>query len=102
MLVEKDPAALPWKKLGVDIVLESTGRFTKAADAKKHIAGGAKKVLISAPATGEDITIVLGVNEKLYDSAKHTHHLERLVHHELRGADGEDRARRLRLQARAR
>jgi glyceraldehyde 3-phosphate dehydrogenase len=71
VLVEKDPAALPWKKLNVDIVLESTGRFTKAADARKHIAGGARKVLISAPATDEDITIVLGVNEGRYDAAKH-------------------------------
>ncbi len=71
VLSEKDPAALPWKKLGVDIVLESTGRFTKAADAQKHIAGGARKVVISAPATGEDITIVLGVNEPRYDPAKH-------------------------------
>src|SRR5438874_6294807 len=59
---EKDPSALPWKDLGVDIVLESTGRFTNAADAKKHITAGAKKVLISAPAKGEDITIVMGVN----------------------------------------
>ena len=71
VLVEKDPAALPWKQLGVDIVLESTGRFTKAADAAKHITGGARKVVISAPATGEDLTVVLGVNEKQYDSAKH-------------------------------
>jgi glyceraldehyde 3-phosphate dehydrogenase len=71
VLSEKDPAALPWKKLGVDIVLESTGRFTKAADAQKHIAGGARKVVISAPASGEDITIVLGVNETRYDPAKH-------------------------------
>ena len=68
---EKDPAALPWKELGVDIVLESTGRFTNAADAKKHIAAGAKKVLISAPAKGEDITIVMGVNSDKYDGAKH-------------------------------
>ena len=68
---EKDPAALPWKALGVDVVLESTGRFTKAEDAKKHIAGGAKKVIISAPATGEDLTIVLGVNQDKYDNAKH-------------------------------
>jgi glyceraldehyde 3-phosphate dehydrogenase len=69
---EKDPAALPWKDLGVDIVLECTGRFTKADDARKHIAAGARKVIISAPATGEDITIVLGVNHTKYDSAKHT------------------------------
>ncbi|HJU91264.1 MAG TPA: type I glyceraldehyde-3-phosphate dehydrogenase [Gemmatimonadaceae bacterium] len=72
VLSEKDPAALPWKDLGVDIVLESTGRFTNASDAKKHITGGAKKVIISAPAKGEDITIVMGVNHDKYDSAKHT------------------------------
>ena len=68
---EKDPASLPWKDLGVDLVLESTGRFTKAEDARKHIDGGAKKVIISAPAKGEDITIVMGVNSDKYDSAKH-------------------------------
>jgi glyceraldehyde 3-phosphate dehydrogenase len=68
---EKDPANLPWKKLGVDIVLESTGRFTEADSAKKHLAAGAKKVIISAPAKGEDLTIVLGVNEGKYDPAKH-------------------------------
>jgi len=68
---EKDPSALPWKDLGVDVVLESTGRFTDAADAGKHIAGGAKKVIISAPAKNEDLTIVLGVNHEKYDSAKH-------------------------------
>ena len=68
---EKDPSLLPWKALGVDIVLESTGRFTEAAKAKAHIDAGAKKVLISAPAKGEDITIVLGVNDEKYDAAKH-------------------------------
>jgi glyceraldehyde 3-phosphate dehydrogenase len=68
---EKDPAALPWKSLGVDVVLEATGKFTSAADAGKHIAGGAKKVIISAPAKGEDITVVLGVNHTKYDAAKH-------------------------------
>jgi glyceraldehyde 3-phosphate dehydrogenase len=72
ILSEKDPANLPWKDLGVDIVLESTGRFTNASDAKKHVDAGARKVLISAPAKGEDITIVLGVNSDKYDSAKHT------------------------------
>src|SRR3954452_21100668 len=72
VLAEKDPARLPWKDLGVDIVLESTGRFTNAPDARKHIDGGAKKVIISAPAKGEDITIVLGVNEKKYDASKHS------------------------------
>ena len=72
VLAEKDPARLPWRDLGVDIVLESTGRFTNAPDARKHIEGGAKKVIISAPAKGEDLTVVLGVNEKKYDPAKHT------------------------------
>jgi glyceraldehyde 3-phosphate dehydrogenase len=71
MLAEKDPAALPWGDLGVDVVIESTGRFTSAPDAAKHLAGGARKVIISAPAKGEDITIVLGVNDDRYDPAKH-------------------------------
>lgn len=71
ILAERDPAKLPWKDLGVDIVLESTGRFTKADDARKHIDGGAKKVVISAPATNEDITIVMGVNSDKYDAANH-------------------------------
>ena len=68
---ERDPANIPWGKLGVDIVVESTGIFTKAADAQKHITAGAKKVIISAPATDEDITIVMGVNHEKYDSSKH-------------------------------
>src|SRR5262252_2863506 len=72
VFAHKDPAALPWKDLGVDLVLESTGRFTNAADAKKHIDGGAKKVIISAPAKGEDLTIVMGVNEAKYDAVRHT------------------------------
>jgi glyceraldehyde 3-phosphate dehydrogenase len=72
ILSQKDPSALPWKDLGVDIVLESTGRFTDADAARKHIEAGARKVLISAPAKGEDITIVMGVNSDKYDSAKHT------------------------------
>jgi len=64
MLAERDPAELPWGELGVDVVIESTGRFiTNAQDAAKHLAGGAQKVIISAPAKGEDITIVMGVNE---------------------------------------
>ncbi|WP_423924103.1 type I glyceraldehyde-3-phosphate dehydrogenase [Frigoribacterium sp. 2-23] len=71
VLAERDPANLPWAELGVDIVIESTGFFTKAEDAKKHITAGAKKVLISAPATGDDVTIVLGVNENTYDPANH-------------------------------
>ena len=68
---ERDPANLPWGELGVDIVIESTGRFTNADDAKKHLEAGAKKVLISAPAKNEDITIVMGVNHGDYDPAKH-------------------------------
>jgi glyceraldehyde 3-phosphate dehydrogenase (phosphorylating) len=71
VLAERDPAKLPWGELGVDIVIESTGFFTKAADAQKHIDAGAKKVLISAPASGEDITVVMGVNDGLYDDAAH-------------------------------
>ncbi|WP_028985034.1 type I glyceraldehyde-3-phosphate dehydrogenase [Sporichthya polymorpha] len=69
---ERDPGNLPWKSLGADIVLESTGHFTKAADARKHVDAGAKKVIISAPANDEDITIVMGVNHTSYDPAAHT------------------------------
>jgi glyceraldehyde 3-phosphate dehydrogenase len=68
---EKDPAKLPWADVGAQVVVESTGRFTKAEDAKKHLGATVKKVIISAPATDEDITIVLGVNEEKYDAAKH-------------------------------
>ncbi len=71
VLAERDPANLPWGELGVDIVVESTGRFTDATKAKAHIDAGAKKVIISAPAKNEDITIVLGVNDSMYDPAKH-------------------------------
>jgi glyceraldehyde 3-phosphate dehydrogenase len=72
VLEERDPANLPWGDLGVDIVVESTGRFTKSDDARKHLAGGAKKVVISAPASGSDVaTLVLGVNEGTYDPATH-------------------------------
>ncbi|HKP74701.1 MAG TPA: type I glyceraldehyde-3-phosphate dehydrogenase [Longimicrobiaceae bacterium] len=71
VFAEKDPANLPWGDLGVDIVIESTGRFTNRDDAAKHLAGGAKKVIISAPAKNEDITVVLGVNEGKYDPASH-------------------------------
>jgi glyceraldehyde 3-phosphate dehydrogenase len=68
---EKDPAAIPWEEVGAEIIIESTGRFTKAEDARKHLRGTVKKVVISAPAKGEDVTIVLGVNEGMYDPAKH-------------------------------
>jgi len=71
VFAERDPANLPWAKVGADIVIESTGFFTKAEDAGKHVSAGAKKVIISAPATGEDITIVMGVNDQDYDPAIH-------------------------------
>ncbi|MFJ9863051.1 type I glyceraldehyde-3-phosphate dehydrogenase [Streptomyces sp. NPDC101165] len=72
VLAERDPGALPWGDLGVDIVIESTGIFTDAARARAHVDGGAKKVIIAAPASGEDITVVLGVNEDAYDPERHT------------------------------
>ena len=72
VLAERDPAALPWRDLGVDVVLESTGFFTKREGAQKHLDGGAKKVVISAPATDPDVTLVLGVNDDQYDKDAHT------------------------------
>jgi glyceraldehyde 3-phosphate dehydrogenase len=71
VLAERNPADIPWGELGVDIVIESTGIFTKREAAAQHLAGGAKKVLISAPAKGEDLTVVMGVNENQYDPEKH-------------------------------
>ena len=71
VFAERDPATLPWAAVGATVVVESTGIFTKAADAGKHITAGAKKVIISAPATDEDITIVMGVNHEKYDAANH-------------------------------
>jgi glyceraldehyde 3-phosphate dehydrogenase len=71
VLAVRDPAELPWKELGAEIVIESTGLFTKREDADKHIAAGAQKVVISAPAKGEDVTVVLGVNDELYDPSQH-------------------------------
>jgi len=73
VLAVKDPAQLPWRDLGVDVVFESTGIFTKRDDAAKHLAAGAKKVIITAPATGPDVTVVLGVNDGAYD--KNAHHI---------------------------
>jgi len=72
VVAQRDPAQIPWADFGADIVIESTGLFTDAKKASAHLKGGAKKVIISAPATGEDLTIVLGVNENAYDPAKHT------------------------------
>src|SRR5918997_478253 len=71
VFAEKDPSLIPWESVGAEIVVESTGRFTDGGDAKKHLRGSVKKVVISAPAKGEDITIVLGVNEDAYDPAAH-------------------------------
>ena len=71
VIAERDPANLAWGELGVEVVVESTGRFTKREDAAKHLEAGAKKVIISAPAKNEDITIVMGVNEDQYDPANH-------------------------------
>ena len=71
VFAERDPAAIPWEEVGAEVVIESTGRFTKAEDARKHLRGPVKKVIISAPAKGEDVTIVLGVNENIYDPANH-------------------------------
>src|SRR5207247_7240200 len=72
VLSDRDPAQLPWGELGVDIVVESTGLFTDREGASKHLEAGAKKVIISAPATDPDITVVLGVNDDKYDPAAHT------------------------------
>ena len=72
VFAERDPANLPWAEYGVEIVVESTGIFTEKSKAEAHLKGGAKKVIISAPATNEDITIVMGVNEDQYDPSKHT------------------------------
>ncbi|GER23409.1 glyceraldehyde-3-phosphate dehydrogenase [Zafaria cholistanensis] len=71
VLAETDPARLPWGELGVDVVIESTGRFTNAEDARKHLEAGARKVIISAPAKGDDLTVVLGVNQDRYDPENH-------------------------------
>ncbi len=71
VLSVQDPAQLPWKDLGVDVVFESTGKFTKRDDAAKHLTAGARKVIVTAPATNPDVTIVLGVNDEIYDTAKH-------------------------------
>jgi len=71
VLAERDPAKLPWRELGVEVVVESTGRFTNREDAAKHLEAGAKKVIVSAPAKGDDLTVVMGVNEDRYDPAKH-------------------------------
>ena len=95
-LAERDPANLPWRDLGVDVVIESTGFFTSREGAQKHLDAGAKKVVISAPATDPDITLVLGVNDDAVRRGTALDHLERVVHDELRRADGEGARRRVR------
>ena len=101
---ETDPPALPWRELGVDVVIESTGRFRTRAAAAEHLDAGARKVIISAPAKGDeppDATVVLGVNfDDVYDPDAPPHHLQRLVHDQLPGAGRQGAARDGRDQAR--
>ena len=100
VLSERDPAALPWGDLGVDVVIESTGLFTGREDAAKHLAAGAKKVIISAPASEPDVTVALGVNfDSDYDRGQPSHHLQRLLHDELPGAVRQGAERLLRDRA---
>ena len=100
VLSERDPAALPWGELGVDVVIESTGFFTAREDAAKHLEAGAKKVIISAPAKEPDVTVALGVNfDDAYDPAEPPHHLQRLLHDQLPGAAGQGAARVVRDRA---
>ena len=101
MLSERDPAALPWGDLGVDVVLESTGFFTDRDGAQKHLDAGAKKVVISAPATDPDFTVVLGVNDGDYDAGRAPHRLERVLHDELRRAAREGRSTTSQASSRA-
>ena len=85
----KDPAELDWSSLGAQIVIESTGKFTEAKDAAKHLRGTVKKVIISAPAKNEDVTIVLGVNDEHVRPRQAQDHFQCLLHHQLSGAGGE-------------
>ena len=96
----KIPAEIDWPSVGAEVVVESTGRFTEAKDAAKHLRGSVKKVIISAPAKGEDITIVLGVNDSAYDQIEAPHRFERVLHHQLPGAGGQGSARDVRHRKR--
>ena len=98
MFAERDPADLPWGDVGADVVIESTGFFTKRDDAAKHLEAGAKKVIISAPATEPDVTLVLGVNDDAYDPRAAPRHLERVVHDQLPGAGGEGAPRAIGIE----
>ncbi len=100
VLSSKDPATLPWKDLGVDVVFESTGIFTDRDGAAKHLAAGAKKVIITAPAKKPDVTVVLGVNDDKLRPEDPPHHLERVVHDQLPGAARQGAARVVRPAAR--
>ena len=97
---ERDPASIPWAELGVELVVESTGIFTDAEKAVAHIKGGAKKVIISAPARNEDITLVLGVNDNRYDPGQHNIVFQRFLYHELFRTHGQGASRLLRAPAR--
>ena len=96
VLAERDPSALPWKDMEVDVVVESTGLFTNREGASQHLTAGADKVVISAPATDPDLTIVLGVNDDAYDAEKAPRHLQRVLHDQFGRPDGQDPARQLR------
>ena len=89
VLAERNPADLPWKELGAEIVIESTGIFTDREKAAAHLEAGAQKVIISAPAKGEDLTVVLGRERRRLRPGQPSRDLQRLVHDELRGADGQ-------------
>ena len=97
---ERDPAALPWGDAGAEVVIESTGLFTKRDDAAKHLEAGAKKVIITAPATEPDVTLALGVNDDAYDRERAPRDLERLLHDQLPRAGGQGAQRRGRDRAR--
>ena len=102
VLAERDPANLPWGDLGVDVVIESTGLFTKRDAAAKHLEAGAKKVIISAPATEPDVTVALGRQlRRRLRPRQAPHHLQRLLHDELPGAGGQGAPRAVRDRARA-
>ena len=96
----RDPEGLPWKELGVDVVLESTGKFTDRAGAEKHLMAGARKVVISAPAKNPDVTVVFGINEEEYDQNKHQYHLHGFLYHQLPGPDRQDTPERVRCRIR--
>ena len=99
VLSERDPANIDWGKLGADVVIESTGKFRSREGAALHLKGGARKVLISAPGKGADLTVVLGVNSDAYDPAAARRDLERVLHDQLRGPDGQGAERRVRRGA---